>query len=164
MVQTQWPRAIVRTYAFVCAFVEKWARAPAGDDRRRSSGTAFSRRVTGKPGDSPLPSPPPSPPLTPADGGIDAIPACEPISIRGRSFHRHLTHEPNGCNGMAVDTERRDLCPCIRRMNLSPAPSGIHPGDYHSSPNPRAVTRRKNDTPSRVLDPDKTLFLLAATP
>lgn len=46
------------------------------------------------------------------------------------SFHRRSTPESNGCDGTTADTlplppnqrtnERRDLCPCIRRMNLSP--------------------------------------------
>lgn len=106
----------------VCAFVQPCVRAPAGDDCHQERNCIFAR-VTGK---TEIPR------LTGRrDSGIRTDLHSQ------RSFHRHLTHESNGCNGMVVDTERQDLCPCIRRMNLSPPnPPGL---SFFWSP--RAVTR-----------------------
>lgn len=106
----------------VCAFVQPCVSAPAGGDCHQERNCIFARvtrkteirRLTGR-----------------RDSGVRTDLHSQ------RSFHRHLTHESNGCNGMVVDTERQDLCPCIRRMNLSPPnPPGL---SFFWSP--RAVTR-----------------------
>lgn len=125
---------------FVCAFVEKWTRATVDE-----AAELHSRAESGEKREILLPPPPGS--------GVRTDLHSRPI-VPPSFDARTEWMQRNG---------RRDLCPCIRRMNLSPplTPESTT-GDYHSSPNPRGRnSAQKRYTFAAVLAPDKLLALTA---